>query len=291
LTELSKRLVVAGIGIPAAIGIIFLGGIYFAFAIAALSSITLWEFYSIVEKKEISPNKILGILFNVIFILSIYLYTYPAHFSVWKTNNEIFFLEILVLMLSVFIIQLFSSKPNAILNITATLGGIAYISVFYSCLIFIRKWNLFYSFDTSSIYSSEILVISIFASVWSCDSAAYFIGRKFGRHKLMPLVSPKKSWEGAIAGFFGSIIAFVLLNNISNAFSIYDSICIGALIGIFGQIGDLAESQLKRDAGVKDSSALIPGHGGFLDRFDSILFVSPVVLIYLYFTFVRDFGF
>jgi phosphatidate cytidylyltransferase len=286
LNELSKRLIVAGIGIPVAIGIIFMGGIYFAFAIAALSSVTLWEFYSMVEKKGIFPNKILGIIFNIIFVISIY----------FLKGNEIFigiFFEILILMLSIYIIQLYSSKPNAILNIASTLGGIAYITVFFSCLILIRKFEFFMSLDQPSKYNSAFLVISMFASVWSCDSAAYFIGRKFGRHKLMPTVSPKKSWEGAIAGFFGSIIGFVLLNNIifSNAINIIDSVIIGALIGIFGQIGDLAESQLKRDAGVKDSSALIPGHGGFLDRFDSILFVSPVVLIYIIFTFVRQLRF
>lgn len=280
---------VAGIGIPAAIGIILLGGVYFAISIVALSSVTLWEFYSLVEKKNFQTQKHLGLIFNVIFILSIY-YFYHTHYFVW-----IFFIEIITFILSSFIFQLFSSKSNAIINVSSTIGGVAYISVFYSCLILIRNFDIdFYMlWGMPSKFNPAILVISIFASVWSCDSAAYFIGKKFGKHKLMPAISPKKSWEGAISGFFGSIAGFILINNFafSNAVNILDSVCIGALIGIFGQIGDLAESQLKRDAGVKDSSALIPGHGGFLDRFDSILFVSPVVLIYLILSLIRDLRF
>jgi phosphatidate cytidylyltransferase len=98
----------------------------------------------------------------------------------------------------------------------------------------------------------------------------------------MPKVSPKKTWEGAIAGLFGGIggfllSAFLLIPH----FPVIHAIIIGGIIGIFGQIGDLAESQLKRDAGVKDSSSLIPGHGGVLDRFDSILVVVPIIYIYV----------
>jgi phosphatidate cytidylyltransferase len=288
MNELSKRLIVSGIGIPAAIAIIMLGGIYFTIAIAALSSVTLWEFYNIVEKKDCSPKKYFGLIFNVIFILCSY-YFYSNPFFLW-----IFFVELLIFVLGTLILQLFSTQPNAIMNISATIGGVAYISVFYSCLILLRNFNTDFTivWGVPVKFNPAFLVISIFASVWSCDSAAFFIGKKFGKHKLMPAISPKKSWEGAIAGFFGSIIGFVLLNLIfSNNMYFIDAVIIGALIGLFGQIGDLAESQLKRDAGVKDSSALIPGHGGFLDRFDSILFVSPVVLIYLILTLIRDLKF
>ncbi|MFZ1281640.1 MAG: phosphatidate cytidylyltransferase, partial [Ignavibacteriaceae bacterium] len=126
------------------------------------------------------------------------------------------------------------------------------------------------------------LIISIFASIWICDSAAFFGGTALGKHKLFHRVSPKKSWEGAIFGFVFAILAMILAKNLVLDFlSLKDAIAIGLITGTIGQIGDLAESLLKRDAGVKDSSNLIPGHGGIFDRFDSLLFSAPVIYLYL----------
>jgi phosphatidate cytidylyltransferase len=114
------------------------------------------------------------------------------------------------------------------------------------------------------------------------DSAAYFIGTAIGKHKLFPRVSPNKSWEGAIAGFVFSIITLVVLKSFLLEFLDWvDIIAFGVIIGIFGQVGDLIESLIKRDAGVKDSSNIIPGHGGIFDRFDSLLFSAPIIFLYL----------
>ncbi|MBK7257385.1 MAG: phosphatidate cytidylyltransferase [Ignavibacteriae bacterium] len=125
-------------------------------------------------------------------------------------------------------------------------------------------------------------VLTIFAAIWVCDSAAYFAGRAFGKHKLFERVSPKKTWEGAIAGFLGAIAAFLIMQALVLPYlTVTQALVCGMIVGIFGQLGDLVESLLKRDAGVKDSSSLIPGHGGVLDRFDSILFVSPLLFLYL----------
>ena len=128
------------------------------------------------------------------------------------------------------------------------------------------------------------LVISILATIWICDSAAYFAGISFGKHKLFPRVSPKKSWEGAIFGFIFAILTMILAHFLVLDFlSFNEAIILGIIIGIVGQIGDLIESLIKRDAQVKDSSSLIPGHGGVLDRFDSLLYSAPVILLYLRF--------
>jgi phosphatidate cytidylyltransferase len=122
----------------------------------------------------------------------------------------------------------------------------------------------------------------VFATIWICDSAAYYIGTAFGKHKLFPRVSPKKSWEGAIAGFVFAILAMVISKNIIIDFLSWNSVIgIGMIVGILGQVGDLIESLFKRDSGVKDSSNLIPGHGGIFDRFDSLIFSSPFILILL----------
>ena len=122
------------------------------------------------------------------------------------------------------------------------------------------------------------------ASIWICDSAACFLGTAFGKHKLFPRVSPNKSWEGAVAGFIFAIVAMIAAKAVVlDELNLTDAVVIGFIIGTIGQIGDLVESLIKRDAGVKDSSQLIPGHGGIFDRFDSLLFTSPAVYIYLYF--------
>ncbi len=157
--------------------------------------------------------------------------------------------------------------------------GIFYLGIFGSTLIGIRE---FYPNLDGLYYQGGYLIISIFASIWICDSAAFFGGTALGKHKLFPRVSPKKSWEGAIFGFVFAILAMILAKNILLDFlSFENSLIIGFIIGTFGQIGDLTESLLKRDAGVKDSSKIIPGHGGVFDRFDSLLFSSPIIYLYL----------
>ncbi|NUO18124.1 phosphatidate cytidylyltransferase [bacterium] len=125
----------------------------------------------------------------------------------------------------------------------------------------------------------------LFLSTWLCDSAAYFGGRTFGRTKLYPMASPNKTVEGAVSGFLGSSTLLPVMSSVGAAIpNTSDFVAIPIITGIAGQIGDLIESLMKREAGMKDSSRMIPGHGGFLDRFDSLLLSSPLFLAYLYFT-------
>ena len=126
----------------------------------------------------------------------------------------------------------------------------------------------------------------MFASIWICDSAAYYGGTALGKHKLFLRVSPYKSWEGALFGFVFSVLTMVTAKFIVLDFLDWNTIiALGVIIGIIGQLGDLVESLFKRDAQVKDSSNIIPGHGGVFDRFDSLLLTAPV--IYLYLTYIK----
>jgi phosphatidate cytidylyltransferase len=121
-----------------------------------------------------------------------------------------------------------------------------------------------------------------FFLAWTCDTAAYLVGRVWGRHRLAPGVSPHKSTEGAIAGLMASIAAGLLARTwFAPYLSLGQALVLGALVGVFAQLGDLVESLLKRDAETKESSSIIPGHGGVLDRFDSLLFAAPLVYYFL----------
>jgi len=273
LTELAKRSIVALFGVPILLSVIYLGNIYFAVALVIISSLSLWEFYGIVKNKGAIPLRKWGLFFNIV-IWAILYFEYGSFYF-----NMSLLLALILFIIGSFTIQLFRKNDDAIMNIATTLGGLIYINLMFTSLYIIREFHFFFGKDL--IFDPAILVFSFIVSIWVCDTAAYFIGSKFGKNKLLPEVSPKKSWEGAIAGFFGAVITTVIFNLVSNNFSIFHSILMGSIVGVAGQIGDLAESQLKRDAHVKDSSSILPGHGGFLDRFDSIMFVSPLILIYL----------
>lgn len=273
MKDLGKRSLVALFGIPLLLFVIYYGGIYFAITLAIISTIALWEFYTMVANKGAVTEKKWGLLFNLIFWALLY-------FSLNSSNiSKLAIISVLILLIGSLTIQLFSKNQNAIINIATTWGGLIYVNLFFSSLYLIREFDSY--FGNTINFNPEFLVFSFILAIWICDTAAYFIGSKFGKNKLLPAVSPKKSWEGAIAGFIGALLTIVIFNLVTNNFDLIHSIIFGVIVGIGGQIGDLAESQLKRDAQVKDSSSILPGHGGFLDRFDSVMFVSPLILIYL----------
>jgi len=266
-SENFKRVIVALIGIPLILIASYLGGFYFFIFVAVISLLSFYEFSLLVKNKKSDVNFILGSI--IIFILLL--------------NQYISFtqLELIILLssLSLLVFELFRNKGSAILNLGSTFLGIFYIGLFSASLISIRE---FYSSGNDSNDYGAFFIISILASIWIGDSAAYYGGITFGRHKLFPRVSPKKSWEGAIFGFIFSVGTLILAKVIVlNFLSWTDVLVIGIIIGLIGQIGDLVESLIKRDSEVKDSSTLIPGHGGFFDRFDSLLFSAPAIWVYL----------
>jgi len=173
------------------------------------------------------------------------------------------------------LVQLFRDGESPTLNVSVTLTGLLYVAIPFSFLIAIRE------FPVRTIQNGS-LVIMVFLCVWICDSAAYILGSRWGRHKLFVRVSPNKTVEGTLAGFMFSVLTgYVCYLTFLKNLGMRDALVIGAICGGFGQLSDLVESLFKRDAGVKDSSNLIPGHGGILDRFDSEILAAPVVYLYL----------
>lgn len=264
ISNTATRIIVSVIAIPAIVLACYFGEYYFFAFVLGIGIISYYEFWLFVKNKDINANLISGIISVGMIITNSY-----------KSFIEYYPLLITILLLLTFI-ELFRNKNSAIINLGTTLLGILYFGFFASALLSIRE---LYQVDYSQ---GGLLIISIFASIWICDSAAFFGGTALGKHKLFPRVSPNKSWEGAIFGLLFAVIAMVISKVIFLDFlSWFDVITIGLIVGIIGQIGDLMESLFKRDAGVKDSSALIPGHGGIFDRFDSLLYTAPAVLLYI----------
>ena len=196
-------------------------------------------------------------------------------------GQEKSWLIILILFYITLLIELFRNNASATMNISATTWGIFYPTVFFSFHILIRELPKTLQIDYAL---GAKWIIFMLVTIWICDTAAYFIGSAIGRHKLYQRISPHKTVEGAVAGFiFALITAYILHHLYLRELDLIHCLIIGSIIGIMSQVGDLVESLFKRDAGVKDTSGILPGHGGFLDRFDSPLFVAPLVYLYLRF--------
>ncbi len=298
------RVVTGAVAIPIVLATVFIGGWAMAVLVALLSAGTLLEFYWLAEKKGATPDRWIGVgaglLLNAAF--------FHGRIDAWIATSVlppaiafdplaaalvraalVTFIFVL-LTATTLVAQLRSSGGSPLLNMATTIAGVGYVSLFFSTLLGLREFPHLEAIAAAAPSADDtvgmLLVIGILVSIWTCDSAAYYAGRAFGRHKLFERVSPKKTWEGAVAGAITAVVVFVGLriafaHQMAAFVDIGDAVVIGLIIGVFGQVGDLAESHLKRDAGVKDSSALIPGHGGLLDRFDSLLFVAPLVYCFL----------
>ncbi len=263
----AKRVLVSIIAIPGIIAVSYLGSYYFLIFILAIALVSFHELSFLVSKKNAIPNRWLG-------------FTAVAVIVVNQLNHFIDLLPFLLLFtVLLFAFELFRNKGSAILNAGTTLMAVMYIGLFAGSLVSLRE---FYPRIGSLYNQGGYIIISMLSAIWVCDSAAFFGGTKWGKHKLFPRVSPNKSWEGALFGFVFAVLTMIAARALVLDFLSWPAtIMLGVIIGTIGQMGDLVESLIKRDAGVKDSSNLIPGHGGIFDRFDSLLFTAPVVLLYL----------
>ncbi|MEZ7900383.1 MAG: CDP-archaeol synthase [Flavobacteriales bacterium] len=239
------------------------------------------EFYQILNKKELSNNTKYGPFVNVV--------VYSLLTLAFIEIIDYRFLFLIVPLLLILVVQeLFMKDTIPYQNISSTLFGILYITLPFAALNYISFNEEFYS--KIGLSGNWSLLTGFFIILWTSDSMAYLVGRKFGKHKLFPRISPGKTWEGFIGGVFFAVIAgyiYSLVTKDVQADSTINAslhwIVMSLIISVFGMLGDLSESLLKRSGGVKDSGSLLPGHGGVLDRFDGIFFSSPIILTYLLF--------
>ncbi len=230
----------------------------------------MFEFYRLFgDSGPVKANRNLGILTGLFF------YTITCLFASGLVSI-ITYLFIIPILSLIFINELYRKLENPFPNIGITLLGIIYVSVPFSLLIL----NGFTSFSLVG-YSAK-LVLGFFFLQWASDTGAYLVGISIGKHPLFPRVSPKKSWEGFIGGVIITQVIAIVISLYFTVLSTFDWIVIATIISIFGVLGDLVESLLKRSVHVKDSGTLLPGHGGILDRFDSVIFSAPIVFLYLH---------
>lgn len=233
-------------------GGILLGGWIWPAVASVVAMGSLWELYQMMSSKY-KISRAWGLLGGAMILATVSL-----GFSYALTLSIIALVAFLVLFTEV-VRRQSTGQSFALWNLGGTLSGLVYIILPWSFMIVVRSqtWG-------------HIFLLTIFACTWSCDVSAYLIGSKFGSTPFCSHVSPKKSWEGFWAGVAASMLCGSALA-LFFEFPPIPLLMLGTICGIAGQIGDLGESVLKREANVKDSGAVIPGHGGFLDRFDSIL--------------------
>lgn len=255
MSNLLKRIIVSVIGIPVSLLLIYLGGIYFLLLCILIQSLCLYEFFTLFEKSGYKPLKYFPIILTIaVFVLNYFKCPYTINI-------------IVVFMLIILSAEIFRTSEKNPVNTFINISGIIYITV---------PFLLLFELDTEYRF-----IIYLMLMVWTNDIAAYFTGKYFGRHKLTS-VSPNKTVEGSVAGIIFTIlisIVFFIFNK--DLININDAVVLGVLTGIAGQAGDIFESLLKRYNNVKDSSSIIPGHGGVLDRFDSLIFSAPLMYVYV----------
>jgi len=253
---LRQRVLSALILIPLIFVVVWFGGPAYSLLVAATAAAAALEFYGLMGLSRRHPLTLFGLICVLLFIL-------VSHFEGDYTAPLLTFVAVFSLIWLLFR----SSVKDAAVNWAWSLAGIIYIGWMLSHLIPLRGLEA----------GRDWVLFTIFAT-FAADTAAFFIGRAWGRHPLAPAISPKKTWEGAIGGFAGAIASAFILAALLPGIPVYWHIVVlGVLIGVFAQLGDLSESMLKRSVGVKDSGSLIPGHGGLLDRLDSLLFTVVVV--------------
>lgn len=247
-----KRLIIALIFVPLLyLYVMYLPPYFFLFIITFGSTIALIELYDMFSVR--TALKYTGVFWGASLLLVFYM------------ARNLFFEALMLAVLSVLTVRLFAKRDPcaSFAEVTAVITGLLYIP----CLL---------AFQLSLVAAGPVWIVMLYASVWAADSAAYYVGRNLGKRKLYVEMSPNKTMEGAVGSVFGGIIGAALIKfTLLHHVSLLEMVVLGVVVGTTTIIGDLVESMFKRDAGVKDSGRLLPGHGGILDKIDGVTFAGP----------------
>ena len=259
---LAKRILVAVILIPIGVAAILFGGWIYIATVCLILGLAAWEYVRLFQTGGLEPAGFLVIGGTLLIVVG----------RAWNDfDSAPWMLSLLILLsLTAHLVAYERGRDQAATDFGITLGGIFYIGWIGAYLISLRQ-----------IPHGQWWVLTVLPSVWLADSGAYFIGRSLGRHKLSPRLSPKKTWEGYVGGIVTGVVGTMLLAALwsiwagpDSGLSLGHAAVLGLVMGIFPTLGDLGESLVKRQVGVKDSGNLLPGHGGVFDRIDSWLWAG-----------------
>ncbi len=252
------RVLTSAVALPILFLVLFMGEKYILFATMLTSLVALYEFYSAFEYSQFKPVKVFGYICTLVLYVIYYLKLAPVFYGAC----------ISILLYGLLIYMVISAKSRVI-DIAITILGFLYISCsFIYIAVIVREDNNFF-------------IWYVFLLAWITDTFAYFAGRFFGKRKLIERVSPKKTVEGAIGGVVGSVMVVAIFAWIFKREFVFFSIILGLLGSVISQFGDLIASKIKRYCGIKDFGKIFPGHGGILDRFDSIILTAPFVYYFM----------
>jgi phosphatidate cytidylyltransferase len=254
-----KRILISIVAIPLILFAAYSGGyLFFAFCLV-VSALSFYELLKMFANKGYAPSVFFSLFVSVVV------------FTSFIFIKEYFYVILLSGLVSVLVVEHLQKNTNRALNAGLVFFGLVYITF---------PFALFYKLDINYKY-----VFLLFLLIWANDSFAFFGGKYFGKHKFSK-ISPNKTIEGLVVGFIFTVITSLVFRYFVTDITVTDSLVAGVFVGVFGPLGDLFESFLKRYTNVKDSSHIIPGHGGLLDRFDSLILCVP--FLYIYFNYIKD---
>lgn len=273
-----QRAITGIIFVGVLIGCILGGPISFTLLFALITALTIHEFGVIISKQpDVEINK------PICMLAGVFLFFGFAYLGVMPGQTEIL-IPYLFLIIYLLVSELYLKKKNPLNNWAYAMMSQIYIALSFAMLNVLAYHSIGNEGELShyQVQYNPILPLSIFIFTWINDTGAYCTGMLFGKHRLFERISPKKSWEGSIGGGVFSIIAAIVMAHYFPFMPISIWIGLALTVVIFGTLGDLTESLLKRTIGIKDSGNILPGHGGMLDRFDSTLMAVPAAVVYLY---------
>ena len=275
MSELTRRIIFAVIAAPASVALVYFGDWVLATLLSVLAAIAAWEFYRMARETGAFPLEPAGVALAALLPIAVH----AQRLGVYTLSLTAIVCMILVLFASTIWLRGPTGKPVS--SVSVTVFGILYAGLF--SYIYALRYHDY----AVGARAGTVLVFLPILITWATDVGAYAFGRMFGKKKLIPSVSPGKTVEGAVGGLGLAIVIcllyvrFMLMPYAQLGLTIQGAVLFAIVVSVAAQTGDLAESLLKREAGVKDSSRILPGHGGILDRFDSLLFVMPVALLLL----------
>jgi phosphatidate cytidylyltransferase len=275
-SELARRVGFAAVAIPLVLLVVWYGALPLAGLVAVAAALGTGELFGLAERGGIRPARALGIVTATALPLLTWLALDQARMEAAVLNQGVYVAALWVVMLLTWVLAERSPADRPLSAAAVTLFGVAYTGALPATILLIRHGS-----EPPRSWAGLWLVCFPLVVTWVCDTAAMFGGRAIGGPKLAPTVSPGKTRSGSLAGVVGGLLvaplfAATVFPRVGVTVPLWQLAVIAAVLGVVGQVGDLAESLFKREAGVKDSSQLIPGHGGVLDRLDSLYFVVPM---------------